>query len=143
MSARAPAERRQRRRAFGSAALLSCRPSRSHTPASSSTKTRSRRQRLLGFLVCIGQPFIERLIPRRQSRITGGGLHPPRPRTLAAQIQGLAESAVSTLPLTIMSRRPTAIPARERVAALRARREAAGMARVWADLPGIVSHSVV
>ncbi len=35
-----------------------------------------------------------------------------------------------------MSRSPTAIPARERVAALRARREAAGMARVWADLPG-------
>jgi len=35
-----------------------------------------------------------------------------------------------------MSRRPTAIPNRERVAALRARREAAGMARVWADLPG-------
>ncbi|WP_252869865.1 hypothetical protein [Brucella pituitosa] len=35
-----------------------------------------------------------------------------------------------------MSRSPTAIPARERVAAMRARREAAGMARVWADLPG-------
>ena len=35
-----------------------------------------------------------------------------------------------------MSRSPTAIPARERVAALRARRDAAGMVRVWADLPG-------
>ena len=54
----------------------------------------------------------------------------------AVWIQGVVESVISALPLTPMSRSPTAIPARERVAALRARREAAGMARVWADLPG-------
>ena len=45
----------------------------------------------------------------------------------------ISNFSVTTYP---MSRSPTAIPARERVAALRARREAAGMARVWADLPG-------
>lgn len=56
MSARAPAARR--RRVFASAAPLPYRPSRSHTRASLSAKTRSR-PRLLGSWACIVLPFTE------------------------------------------------------------------------------------
>lgn len=79
-------------------------------------------------------PALSRVAPRSCAGRAGerGG----NPTISAVWIQGVVESVISALPLTPMSRSPTAIPARERVAALRARREAAGMARVWADLPG-------